>query len=48
MPDQYEEQDMDKECALCGTHLHDRNRAMAESDLCQNCAGENPTPTEDL
>lgn len=43
MLDQYEEQDVDQECALCTSRLNDRNRAMAESDLCKNCAGEEET-----
>jgi hypothetical protein len=48
MLDQYEEQDMDRECALCAVHLNDRNRALAESDLCKNCASEEDPVSSDL
>ncbi len=36
----YENDDLEDTCAVCGRHLNPGNRSTTQPDLCKECAGE--------
>lgn len=47
MADQ-DDKDLDNTCAICGRHLTDRIRSVAQPDLCVTCAGEEDQENNEL
>ena len=36
----YEDEDLEDTCAVCGRHLNPSNRSTTQQELCKECAGE--------
>lgn len=48
MADDYDDQDMDDACAVCGKHLNSNNRSTTQPDICKTCASEEESDLSDF